>query len=120
MPGRTGRKSHSNENSTKAILHNGSNKANNNKNGLYKPPPTEKIKEEETKESEKQSLLDDNLIQELMTLAENVVSGQIDAMAKEENEVDKSKSKSKRLAYVIVTICPLVQYLFVFLHKISL
>ena len=90
MPGRTGRKSHSNENSTKAILHNGSNKANNNKNGLYKPPPTEKIKEE-TKESEKQSLLDDNLIQELMTLAESVVSGQIDAMAKE--EVDNNKSK---------------------------
>ena len=88
MPGRTGRKSQIHENGTKII---NSHSLRGNKNGLKNaPPPAPNVDtnsttiKSETSTNTNESLLDQSLVQELITLAENVVSGQIDAITNNE------------------------------------
>ena len=100
MPGRTGRKSQIHENGTKII--NG-HSLRGNKNGLKNAPSaiidtnstTTTIKSESSMNTNNESLLDQSLVQELITLAENVVSGQIDAIANNEEFKPKKSSDLK-------------------------
>jgi hypothetical protein len=81
MPGRTGRKSQIHENGTKVI---NSHSLRGNKTGLKNAPPNVDNSTITKESSNNESLLDQSLVQELITLAENVVSGQIDAIANNE------------------------------------
>ena len=103
MPGRTGRKSQIHENGTKII--NG-HSLRGNKNGLKNAPSaidtnstTTTIKSESSMNTNNESLLDQSLVQELITLAENVVSGQIDAIANNE-EFKPKKSPALKIGQI--------------------
>ena len=103
MPGRTGRKSQIHENGTKII---NSHSLRGNKNGLKNaPPPAPNVDtnsttiKSETSTNTNESLLDQSLVQELITLAENVVSGQIDAIANNE-EFKPKKSPALKIGQI--------------------
>ena len=89
MPGRTGRKSQIHENGTKVI---NSHSLRGNKNGLKNAPPNVDNSTITKESTNNESLLDQSLVQELITLAENVVSGQINAIVANNEEFKPKKS----------------------------
>ena len=88
MPGRTGRRSQTHNEGTK-IMNGHSSKV--NKNGLNSIEPEIQKQQQPTENSS--PLLDESLVKELMTLAENVVSGQINSMVKEEEDEELKQKK---------------------------